>query len=75
MQLTPTEFKLLETLAHASGKAMSRTELFEAAMPESDALERAIDRHLKNIRAKLAERGAAELLETVRGVGYRLTAR
>lgn len=44
-------------------------------MPESDALERAIDRHLKNIRAKLAERGAAEILETVRGVGYRLTAR
>ena len=54
---------------------MSRTELFDAAMPESDALDRAIDRHLKNIRAKLAEHGAADLLETVRGVGYRLMAR
>lgn len=75
LHLTPTEFKLLETLAHAPGKAMSRTELFDAAMPESDALDRAIDRHLKNIRAKLAEHGAAELLETVRGVGYRLMAR
>lgn len=75
LHLTPTEFRLLETLARAPGKAMSRTELFEAAMPESDALERAIDRHLKNLRAKLAERGAAELLETVRGVGYRLAAR
>ena len=75
LQLTPTEFKLLETLAHAPGKAMSRTELFDAAMPESDALERAIDRHLKNIRAKLADQGAAEILETVRGVGYRLASR
>ena len=75
LQLTPTEFKLLETLAHAPGKAMSRTELFDAAMPDSDALERAIDRHLKNIRAKLAEQGAADLLETVRGVGYRLASR
>ena len=56
-------------------KPYSRAELFEAAMPESDALERAIDRHLKNIRAKLAEGGAAELLETVRGVGYRLADR
>lgn len=74
LHLTPTEFKLLETLALSSGKAMSRGELFDAAMPESDALERAIDRHLKNIRAKLAEQGAAELLETVRGVGYRLAA-
>ena len=75
LQLTPTEFRLLETLARAPGKAMSRAELFGAAMPESDALERAIDRHLKNVRAKLAEAGAAELLETVRGVGYRLAAR
>ena len=75
LHLTPTEFKLLETLAHAPGKAMSRTELFDAAMPESDALERAIDRHLKNIRAKLAEQGADDILETVRGVGYRLMAR
>ncbi len=75
LHLTPTEFKLLETLARAPGKAMSRTELFDAAMPESDALERAIDRHLKNIRAKLAEQGADDILETVRGVGYRLMAR
>ncbi len=41
-------------------------------MPESDALERAVDVHLKNVRQKLAEHGAEDLLETVRGVGYRL---
>jgi two-component system, OmpR family, response regulator AdeR len=72
LHLTPTEFKLLAHLAGAPGKAMTRNELFEAAMPESDALDRAVDVHLKNVRQKLSEYGAEELLETVRGVGYRL---
>ncbi len=72
LHLTPTEFKLLAQLAAAPGKATSRTELLEAAMPDSDALERAVDVHLKNVRRKLAEVGAAEMLETVRGIGYRL---
>jgi two-component system, OmpR family, response regulator AdeR len=73
LHLTPTEFKLLSHLASAPGKAMTRNELFEAAMPDSDALERAVDVHLKNVRHKLAEHHAEELLETVRGVGYRLS--
>jgi len=72
LRLTPTEFRLLHHLARTPGRAVSRAELVEAAMPESDALERAVDVHLKNVRHKLAEGGAAELLETVRGVGYRL---
>ncbi len=72
LQLTPTEFKLLAHLAAAPGKAMSRSELFEAAMPESDALERAVDVHLKNLRRKMAKLNAAAMIETVRGVGYRL---
>lgn len=72
LHLTPTEFRLLEALALNPGKAMSRTELFDAAMRESDALDRAIDRHLKNVRAKLIEAGVGDMLDTVRGVGYRL---
>ena len=70
--LTPTEFKLLAQLAFAPGKATTRGELLEGAMPESDARERAVDVHLKNLRRKLADAGAEGLLETVRGVGYRL---
>ena len=70
--LTPTEFKLLFYLAKTPGRAVTRLELFEASMPESDALERAVDVHVKNLRQKLSERGADGLLETVRGVGYRL---
>jgi two-component system response regulator AdeR len=72
LELTPTEFRLLETLARTPGKAFSRAELLEAALPDSDALERVVDVHLKNLRKKLELAGGAELLETVRGVGYRL---
>lgn len=72
LALTPTEFALLAALADAPGKAMRRDELFERAMPDSDALARTIDGHVKNLRRKLADQGAPHLLETVRGVGYRL---
>lgn len=72
LELTPTEFRLLETLARTPGRAFSRAELLEAALPDSDALERVVDVHLKNLRRKLEAAGGAGLLETVRGVGYRL---
>jgi two-component system, OmpR family, response regulator AdeR len=74
LALTPTEFKLLAALAAAPGRAMTREGLIERAMPESDALERTVDGHLKNLRRKLAAAGGGALLETVRGVGYRLRA-
>jgi two-component system response regulator AdeR len=72
LDLTPTEFRLLETLARVPGRAFSRMELLEAALPDSDALERVVDVHMKNLRKKLEAEGAGHLLETVRGVGYRL---
>jgi len=72
LDLTPTEFRLLETLARVPGRAFSRMELLEAALPNSDALERVVDVHMKNLRKKLESAGASGLLETVRGVGYRL---
>jgi two-component system, OmpR family, response regulator AdeR len=74
LSLTATEFRLLAALAGADGKVLSRDELIERAMPESDALARTVDGHLKNLRRKLADAGADTLLETVRGVGYRLRA-
>ena len=72
LTLTPTEFKLLHHLAQTPGRAASRAELLEASMPESDALERAVDSHLKNLRHKLAEAGVENAIETVWGFGYRL---
>ena len=72
LELTPTEFKLLGHLASTPGRAVSREELYEMALPERDALERAVDIHITNLRRKLRNAGVAELIETVRGVGYRL---
>jgi two-component system, OmpR family, response regulator AdeR len=72
LDLTLTEFRLLETLMRAPNKTFSRSSLFEAVMPESDALERVIDMHCSNLRKKLEKAGEKHLLETVRGVGYRL---
>ena len=68
--LTPTEFRLLETLLRQAGRAFTRHELMDSAIGEDAVvLERTIDVHVKSLRKKLGE--AADLIETVRGVGYR----
>ncbi|NMG22142.1 response regulator [Brasilonema bromeliae] len=70
LPLTPTEFRLLWSLARQPGRAFSRHELMDASMGEDVAsLDRTIDVHVKSLRQKLGDR--AELIETVRGVGYR----
>jgi two-component system phosphate regulon response regulator PhoB len=70
LPLTPTEFRLLETLIRQSGRAFTRYELMDAAIGEDAVvLERTIDVHIKSLRKKLGEGG--DLIETVRGVGYR----
>jgi two-component system response regulator AdeR len=74
LALTPTEFRLLCTLAKAAGRVFTRSELIEAALPGSEAMDAVINTHLMNLRRKLAMGGADHLLKTVRGVGYRLSA-
>jgi two-component system, OmpR family, phosphate regulon response regulator PhoB len=67
--LTPTEFRLLECMVRQPGRAFTRHQLMDAAIGDgSIVLERTIDVHIKTLRRKL---GAADLIETVRGVGYR----
>ncbi len=69
VELTPTEFRLLECLVRQPGRAFTRHQLMDAAIGEgSIVLERTIDVHIKTIRRKL---GSPDLIETVRGVGYR----
>jgi two-component system, OmpR family, response regulator AdeR len=75
LELTPTEFRLLLCLAEAPGRVFNRLELLEVALPESDALERVVDAHLKNLRKKLGDAGAGDLIETVFGMGYKLVSR
>lgn len=73
LDLTPTEFRLLECLVRQPGRAFSRHQLMDASIGEgSIVLERTIDVHVKTLRKKLiAAGGSGELIETVRGVGYR----
>lgn len=72
VDVTMTEYRLLEHLLRHRGRVCSRAELLEAALPDSDALERVIDTHLWNLRRKLEGAGQPNLIHTVRGVGFRL---
>lgn len=74
VELTPTEFKLLLCLLRQPGRAFNRHHLMDAAIGEgSIVLERTIDVHVKTLRQKIKKAGGQEdLIETVRGVGYRL---
>jgi two-component system phosphate regulon response regulator PhoB len=70
LNLTPTEFRILDVLVRQPGRAFRRNELIEAAMgADSFVLERTIDVHIRVLRQKLGDH--ARLIETVRGVGYR----
>ncbi len=69
LDLTPTEFRMLECLVRQPGRAFSRSQLMDAAIGDGAVvLERTIDVHVKSLRRKL---GAMDLIETVRGLGYR----
>jgi two-component system phosphate regulon response regulator PhoB len=73
LDLTPTEFRLLECLLRQPGRAFSRHQLMDAAIGDGAiVLERTIDVHVKTLRRKL---GDIDLIETVRGVGYRFRER
>jgi two-component system phosphate regulon response regulator PhoB len=69
LELTPTEFRLLECLLRQPGRAFTRHQLMDAALGDKAVvLERTIDVHIKTLRRKIGE---GDLIETVRGVGYR----
>jgi two-component system phosphate regulon response regulator PhoB len=69
VSLTRTEFRLLECLVRQPGRVFTRPQLMDAAMSDGTVvLERTIDVHVKSLRRKL---GKPDLIETVRGVGYR----
>ncbi len=70
VELTRSEFNLLDALVRQPGRAFSRAELIDAALGEETlVLERTIDVHIGSVRRKLGDYG--KLIETVRGVGYR----
>jgi two-component system phosphate regulon response regulator PhoB len=73
VDLTPTEFKLLLTLAERRGRVQARTHLLQTVWDAApDIQTRTVDMHVQRLRAKLGVAG--DLIETVRGFGYRLRA-
>lgn len=72
LNLTPTEFEILAHMARYPRRAFTRAELLDAAAPDSDAFDRVVDSHLSKLRQKLNASGCVDMIEPVRGVGYRL---
>lgn len=73
VDLTPTEYRLLLTLAERRGRVQDRGHLLETVWEAApDIQTRTVDMHIQRLRSKLGVAG--ELIETVRGFGYRLTA-
>lgn len=71
VNLTPREFALLTYLAKESGRVVPRTELLREVWETTyDPGSNVIDAHIKKVREKLGD--FASLIETVRGVGYRV---
>lgn len=70
LDLTPTEFRLLQTLLERRGRVQSRRQLLEAVWEvTANIATRTVDMHVQRLRGKLGS--AAGWIETVRGFGYR----
>ncbi|GMV10548.1 MAG: DNA-binding response regulator [Gemmatimonadota bacterium] len=73
IELTPTEYRLLLTLAERRGRVQGRAHLLETVWEAApDIQTRTVDMHVQRLRTKLG--AAGDLIETVRGFGYRLKA-
>lgn len=71
LELTATEFRILSALSSHPGRVMTRMQIVDAARGEDYAVtDRSVDVHIVALRKKLGEAGS--LIETVRGVGYRM---
>jgi len=71
--LTPTEFAMLYLLLRHRGRAVTRDELLDVSQHAGVPFDRVVDRHICNIRHKIeVDPEAPPIIETVRGIGYRI---
>jgi two-component system response regulator CpxR len=72
MDLTSTEFSIIQLLLQHSGEVVEKKDLYIAALGrEPVAYDRSIDMHVSNLRRKLGKAGdGSERIETIRGIGY-----
>lgn len=74
LEVSPTEFRLLQFFMSNPDKVYSRTHLLDQVWGRSVYIEeRTVDVHIRRLRKILAEAGREELIQTVRGFGYRLS--
>ena len=75
IETTPTEFAILHTLIEDPNRAFTRGDLIEKALGYSyEGMERTLDSHIKNLRKKIeADPSAPQYIETIFGVGYRIS--
>ena len=76
VKLTRLEFDLLATLASEPRRTFTRAELTREVWgfdPQAAGPSRTVDSHAHRLRQKLEQAGAEPMLQTVRGVGWRLT--
>ena len=74
VELTPTEFSLLLGMARAPGQVFSRGQLLDSLGSDYEGLERTIDSHIKNLRAKLEDDPRdPQFILTVFGAGYKFS--
>jgi two-component system phosphate regulon response regulator PhoB/two-component system alkaline phosphatase synthesis response regulator PhoP len=71
VELTATEFKILQLLASRKGRVLTRDQILDFLWgTEKAVVDRTVDVHIRNLREKLG--GAASLIKNIRGVGYKL---
>jgi DNA-binding response OmpR family regulator len=71
IELTATEFRILELLCRQPDRVFNRDQLIEGIWGyDKPVIDRTIDTHIRNLRDKLGEAG--DYIRTVRGVGYKL---
>jgi two-component system phosphate regulon response regulator PhoB len=75
VDLTATEYKLLLTLAERRGRTLARSQLLEMVWEAApDIQTRTVDMHMLRLRSKLGLKKEDDLIDTVRGFGYRMKA-
>lgn len=73
LQLTPKEYKLFSYMLSCNGRTITREELFKEVWGDEFIGEtRTIDMHIAELRIKLSDAGADSVIQTVRGIGYKV---
>jgi DNA-binding response OmpR family regulator len=77
VELTALEFRLLKTFVERRGRVLSREQIIDAAWePGTNVTDRVVDTHILNLRKKIeADPSQPQLIQGVRGLGYRFEGR